>query len=221
MTLPNRVTPFMSLEAAPARGLLMGNRGGRFHDPATRAVPGRPWCSRQWICCVLSFKGRQRAVWGAGYTELFFCDEVTALASGHRPCMECRRADAMAFRSATMIGGAFDHMPSCPDLDRRLDAERRIGRAQRRHARACAGLPDGAMLGRGGQAFAVKAGRLLLWSQAGYARASLPLPDGEAEVLTPPVTLAALAAGYRPLWHPSAALADVTPARDRAPPSSP
>jgi hypothetical protein len=221
MTLASRVTPFMGLEASPARGLLMGNRGGRFHDPESRTVPGRPWASRQWICCVLSFKGRRRSVWGVGYTELFFCDEVTALASGHRPCMECRRDDAMAFRRAAMTGGAFLQMPSCPELDRRLDAERREGGAQRRHVRPFAQLPEGAMVSQGGQACAVKSGRLLLWSQTGYAALSLPLPGSDAEVLTPPVTLAALEAGYRPLWHPSAALADVTPARAHAPPSSP
>jgi hypothetical protein len=199
----------------------MGNRGGRFHDPVARVVSGCPWASRQWICCVLSFKGRRRALWSAGYTELFFCDEVTALAAGHRPCMECRRSDAVAFRRAAMLGGAFDQLPSCPDLDRRLDAERREGRTQRRHVRAFASLPDGAMVCHDDKAFAVKSGRLLPWSQAGYQSPGLTLPDGEADVLTPPLTLAALSAGYRPLWHPSAALADVTQARAHAPPSSP
>jgi len=98
--LQNRVTPFGTLVADAARGEMFGNRGGRIHDPATRRLTGRRWASKAWICCVLSFKGRQRSVWGQSYTELFFCDEVTALAAGHRPCFECRRRDALAFQAA-------------------------------------------------------------------------------------------------------------------------
>src|SRR5665647_3614641 len=96
MPLQNRVTPFGELTISPARGTLMGNRGGRFHSDERR-LTARRWASRQWICCVLDFKGRQRDVWGRYYTELFFLDEVTALAAGHRPCFECRRKDAQAF----------------------------------------------------------------------------------------------------------------------------
>src|SRR3984893_16441108 len=99
MALQNRVDPFGDLIATPARGLLFGNRGGRFHrDPQT--LGNRRWASRQWICCVLEFKNRRRKVWDTGYTELFFLDEPTALAAGHRPCFECRRRDAEAFRKA-------------------------------------------------------------------------------------------------------------------------
>ena len=80
----------------------MGNRGGKLHDPATRSLV-RTQSSRQWICCVLEFRSRQRKVMGNGYTELFFMDEVTALAAGHRPCFECRRQDALAFRGGTAL----------------------------------------------------------------------------------------------------------------------
>ncbi|MCU0884017.1 MAG: hypothetical protein MUC44_03565 [Beijerinckiaceae bacterium] len=210
MPLPNRVTPFQSLEASAARGLLMGNRGGRFHDPETRTVPARPWASRQWIICVTTFKDRRRQVWQQGYTELFFCDEVTALAAGHRPCMECRRADALAFRRAAVQGGghgggpgASAPLPPCPALDAELDRERRTGRMQRLHRAPFAALPDGAMVRLGGQAHAVRQGQLLAWSHQGYGE-RWALPGGEAEVLTPPTALAALKAGYAPLWHPSA-----------------
>ncbi|MGN6573489.1 MAG: hypothetical protein ACTHLO_18945 [Pseudolabrys sp.] len=74
----------------------MGNRGGRFHTDE-KTLTTRRWTSRQWICCVLDFKNRQRNVWGRYYTELFFLDEVTAFAAGHRPCFECRRRDAEHF----------------------------------------------------------------------------------------------------------------------------
>ncbi len=96
MPLQNRVTPYGDLVATPARGLFLGNRGGRFHTDA-KTLSARRWASRQWICCVLDFKGRQRDVWGRFYTELFFLDEPTALAAGHRPCFECRRKDAQDF----------------------------------------------------------------------------------------------------------------------------
>ena len=99
MPLPNRVRPDGTLFADPARGSMFGNRGGRFHDPDRHVVPRRIHASRHWLCCVLAFKDRRRRVWGQGYTELFFCDEVTALAAGHRPCMECRRRDALAHAS--------------------------------------------------------------------------------------------------------------------------
>ncbi len=96
MPLQNRVDPVGNLFADAARGLLMGNRGGRLHDGQRKLGAGR-WTSKQWICCRLQFKNRRRQVWGNSYTELFFLDEVTAFAAGHRPCFECRRKDAERF----------------------------------------------------------------------------------------------------------------------------
>ena len=98
MPLPNRVTPFGEIVATLERGTLFCNRGGRIHDPATRTLLRRRYTSRRWICCVLDFKGRRRQVFGPGYTELFFLDEATGLAAGHRPCFECRRSRFLAFR---------------------------------------------------------------------------------------------------------------------------
>ncbi len=211
MPLPNRVTPFGDLEAHAARGLFLGIRGGRFHDPATQTVPGRPWASRRWICCDLEFKGRAaafraagRKVWdGRRYTELFFCDEVTALAAGHRPCAECRRPAYLAFREALVRAGAFDAPPSADAMDLRLDAERRDGRAKRLHAAILDDLPDGAMIARDGQAWAVRGPRLLRWSHGGYVEA-VARRGGEVQALTPPLSLAALRGGYAPAWHGSA-----------------
>ena len=129
MTLQNRVTPFGDIIATPARGLFMGNRGGRIHD-AARRLGRRRWASTQWICCRLHFKDRHRSVWAESYTELFFLDEPTALAAGHRPCFECRRADAMAFAAAWARGGA---RPKAADMDRVLHRERLAAPAQRLH----------------------------------------------------------------------------------------
>lgn len=211
MPLLNRVAPDGTLFATPARGLFMGNRGGRFHDRETRLVLGKPWASRAWICCVLRFKrrnrgdpdGRNGGIWGRGYTELFFCDEVTALAAGHRPCMECRRADALAYRAALVAGLDLNGEPSFPEIDRMLDGERRQGREKRVITLPATTLPDGAMIRMEGAFFAVHRGRALPWTPAGYG-APLPLPTGDVAVLTPPTTLAALKGGYQPLWHSSA-----------------
>jgi hypothetical protein len=204
--LPNRVTPFGALEAAPERGLFFGNRGGRFHDVATRQVRGRPWAGRQWIicdpCCEprrQAFRAAGRKVWETRYTELFFCDEVTALSAGHRPCTECRRAASIAYRTALVRAGLFAGLPTCPEVDAILDAERREGRSKRRHAMDAATLPDAAMIAWNGAAFAIRGSAILAWSHAGYG-ASLARPMGEVEVLTPPLSIAALRGGYAPVW---------------------
>src|SRR5579872_5337823 len=97
--LQNRVDPFGELHAVADRGGLMGNRGGRLHRD-DRTLTRRRWTSKRWIVCVCSFRGRWREVWGKGYTHLFFLDEPTALAAGHRPCFECRRQAAKAFLAA-------------------------------------------------------------------------------------------------------------------------
>src|SRR4051812_42256843 len=144
MPLQNRVDPFGELIATPARGTLFGNRGGRFHRD-DRTLGKRRSASRQWICCVLRFKGRHRKVWGRGYTELFFLDEVTALAAGHRPCFECRRADAKAFAQNWARAKSIP-IPHAPEMDIVLQSERLDGRVKRTHEMRIADLPDGAML---------------------------------------------------------------------------
>jgi hypothetical protein len=204
MPLQNRVTPSGDLIETAARGLLFGNRGGRFHDPATRRLGRRRWASRQWIACVLQFKDRHRQVWGNGYTELFFLDEVTALSAGHRPCFECRRADAKAFADAVTAGLGLSSRLSAPEMDRRLHDERLEGRGKRRHVADIAALPDGAVVEIGGRALAVRANRLFGWEPEGYVPGSERPAGGQVTVLTPPLIVAALKAGYRPLWHGSA-----------------
>ncbi len=200
MPLQNRVTPFGELIATPARGTLMGNRGGRIHTD-DKKLTSRRWASRQWICCVLDFRGRQRDVWGRYYTELFFLDEVTAFAAGHRPCFECRRKDAMRF--AGLFAGKKKRA-SATAMDDILHAERLDGKSKRTQRRALDALPDGAMIARDGEAFALRGKHLLRWTPAGYTQAK-PRPRGiEVDVLTPPSILAVLARGYAPLWHESA-----------------
>jgi hypothetical protein len=203
MPLQNRVDPFGELVAAPARGLFMGNRGGRFHTDA-QTLTTRRWVSRQWICCVLEFKTRHRAVWGRFYTELFFLDEPTALAAGHRPCFECRRKDAEAFAEHWRQAHHLRTRPRAAEMDRVLQRERLDGRAKRRYRRRIDTLPDAAFIAIDGVAFAVRGASLLRWTPGGYDSPA-PRPRGDkVDVLTPPAILDVLSAGYQPRWHPSA-----------------
>jgi hypothetical protein len=205
MPLQNRVDPFGELFADAARGLFMGNRGGRLHRD-DRTLGTRRWASRQWICCRLAFKGRQREVWGAGYTELFFLDEPTALSAGHRPCFECRREAARAFADCWKLAFGLSAPPRATDMDRKLHAERVAGRSKRRHVATIDDLPDGAFVASDDGVFAVRGGSLLRWTPSGYT-ASEARPRGmPVNALTPPSILGVLAAGYAPQWHPSAQL---------------
>ena len=215
MALQNRVDPFGELFADPARGTLMGNRGGRFHTDA-RTLTARRWASRQWICCVLAFKGRHRDVWGRFYTELFFLDEPTALAAGHRPCFECRRRDAENFAEYWRKAHGQRERPRAAEMDRVLHRERLAGRAKRRHRRSIDDLPDGALIAVDDTAFAVRGDRLLRWTPAGYDAALLRPLGSMVDVLTPPMIVDVLAAGYQPLWHPSAELVSPLPSGERS-----
>ncbi len=203
MPLQNRVTPFGELVAVPARGALFGNRGGHFHTDA-KTLTARRWASRQWICCVLDFKGRQRDVWGRFYTELFFLDEPTALAAGHRPCFECRRKDAEAFAEHWRSACRLRRRPYAFEMDEVLHRERLRGRAKRPHRRNIDGLPDGAFVALAGDAFAIRGNALLRWTPDGYDIRKPRPRGGTVDVLTPPAILAVLSAGYQPCWHPSA-----------------
>ena len=195
--LQNRVDPFGELHAVPARGLLMGNRGGRFHRE-DRTLSERRHVSKHWIACVCEFKGRHRDVWGSGYTELFFLDEVTALAAGHRPCFECRREDARRF--AELIAPVGNAPLRADAIDHLLHAERLDGFRRRTYRTPLASLPDGAMIVEFQACYAVRGAHLLPWSFAGYG-APLSRPEGVVNVLTPPSIVAALARGYPPLWY--------------------
>lgn len=200
MPLQNRVTPWGEIVATPERGLFTGNRG-ILHDPATRTLTRRRWTNPAWLICACDYKGRRRTVMGSGWTELFFLDEATALAAGHRPCFYCRRPAALAFRAA-WAEGRGEAIPRAPMMDAVLHRERLDGREKRLHPlpRPVADLPDGAMVTDAEGAFLVAGGRTFRWSPSGYTTGQ---PGPDAALLTPPSTLGALAAGYRPLLHSS------------------
>jgi hypothetical protein len=202
MPLQNRVTPQGDIIATPHRGMFTGNRG-IIHDPQTKTLLKRRWTSRAWLTCVCEFKGRRRDVMGKrSWTELFFLDEATAFAAGHRPCFFCRRDDANRFRGAWQDGNGVSDV-RVGDIDRVLHRERLEGTKKRLHPLPVPlfELPDGAMVAAGAESFLIAKGRALMWSPAGY-RAAQDKIEG-AMLLTPPSALRALSAGYRIVLHGS------------------
>ena len=203
MPLQNRVTPTGEIIATPHRGLFTGNRG-IIHDPSTKTLLKRRWSSPAWITCLCEFRGRWREVMGGrSWTELFFLDEATSFAAGHRPCFYCRRDDAKRFRAAWEAGNGLSGVRA-KEMDATLHRERLDRGRKRLHPlpMPLAKLPDGAMVQQDGESFLIARGRALTWSPAGYGETESALAD--AMLLTPPSTLRALAAGYRPVLHPSA-----------------
>ena len=210
MPLQNRVTPSGDIIIDPHRGLFTGNRG-IIHDPATKTLLRKRWASPAWLTCVCEFRGRRREVMGGrSWTELFFLDEATAFAAGHRPCFYCRRDDANRFRAAWEAGnGAVDL--HAPEIDAVLHRERLDRGKKRLHPlpMALEQLPDGAMVQVGGESYLIAQGRTLQWSTAGYRKANVAITD--AMLLTPPSTMRAFLEGYRPVLHVSATAEAATP----------
>lgn len=199
--LQNRVTPDAQLVAEPWRGEMMGNRGGRIHDPNTKSLLKRKWASKRWISCVTQFKNRQRVVMGESYTELFFLDEVSALACGHRPCFECRRQAANDFAIRWADQSGMSDRAQADEMDRILHQER-IGPRKTINIRDLSDLPHGAMVQDETSTFFAKSKHgFLRWDGAGYK--SGEVQRGQIKVLTPPSILTVLRAGYQPLWHSS------------------
>jgi len=203
MPLQNRVTPQGDIIATPHRGMFTGNRG-IIHDPATKTLLTRRWSTNAWLTCVCEFRGRRRQVMGGrSWTELFFLDEATSFAAGHRPCFYCRRDDANRFRAAWEQGNGVSGVLA-REIDIVLHRERLERGNKRLHAlpMPLPQLPDGAMVQAGAESYLIAQGRALLWSPGGYRQAQNALTG--AMLLTPPSTLRALGAGYRPVLHESA-----------------
>lgn len=205
--LPNRVTPFGEIVANPSRGLFVGNRGIIHDDYEIRKRCG----TEGWVICLLDFQGRRRPLMSPGtWTELFFLDEATAFAAGHRPCFYCQRPRAVEFAEAWGKGAGLGRPASAKEMDAAMKVERRHVRRlpddamRRRHDLPVVNqgdLNDGAMVEANGGAHLYSGGRFLRWSFGGYAAAA---PKGPLRLLTPPSVNAAFGAGFSPVLHSSA-----------------
>jgi hypothetical protein len=203
--LRNRVTPLGDLIATPERGLVYGNRGC-LHD--AEGVIRRCYATKRWIACRLCFRGRRRSPLMAPgrFTELFFLDEATALAAGHRPCAECRRSDYDRFKDlwAALHPGQL----GADAIDAQLHRERLVRGERERllHELPYSELPDGTFVLAAGGPHLVLARRLLTWSPGGYCDAHRRPRNARATVITPPSLIAMLRSGWSPsvpLLHPS------------------
>jgi len=195
MPLRNRVTPLGELIAHPARGLVYGNRGC-LHDDQGRIR--RRWGTKRWIACRLEFRGWHRAplMQPGKFTELFFLDEATAFAAGHRPCALCRREDYRRF--GELWAELHPGQVGADAIDAQLHAERLAGPRERAPV-------DGAFVLEEGVPWLVLGGRLRRWTPGGYAEAR-PMPQ-RVTVITPPSLVEVLRRGWEgavPLLHPSA-----------------
>ena len=206
MPLQNRVTPLGELIAHPSRGLVYGNRGC-LHDEAGRIR--RRFAGRRWIACRLRFRDWRRhpLMRPGGFTELFFLDEATALAAGHRPCALCRRDDYL--RLVAIWRGLHGGPLGADAIDERLHRERLdpAGRSRRLHEAPIDSLPDATFVMYGGTPHVCVGGNLLRWTAGGYVGRRSRSPRGRVEVITPPSLIGILRAGWAPvvpLLHPSA-----------------
>jgi hypothetical protein len=207
MHLQNRVTPFGEIVAISQRGMFTGNRG-IIHDPATKTLLTRRWTTKTWLVCSCEYRERRRSVMaGRSWTELFFLDEAVALSAGHRPCFRCRREAAELYRAAWAAAKGTP-LPVAAAIDAVLHRERLKHGRKRIHPipGQVLALPDGAVVVAAGSAFTLSSGLAYRWTNEGYdLSVSLHRADG---LLTPPSTLMALSAGYRPALHPSITLSN-------------
>jgi hypothetical protein len=197
------VLPSGEIVAIRERGMFTGNRG-IIHDPATKTLLRKRWSTDAWLTCVLEFRGRRRGVMQRrSWTELFFLDEATAFAAGHRPCFYCRRDDANCFRTAWEKGNRTGQVLA-PEIDAVLHRER-LASAKKLHPLPMpfSKLPDGAMIQAGEESFLIAKGKPRLWSPSGYRQTRDEITD--AKLLTAPSIVRAFSAGYRPVMHESAA----------------
>jgi hypothetical protein len=205
MPRQNRVTPFGELIAVPQRGEMFGNRG-ILHDSQQRIV--RYSQGRRWLVCRLEFHNRHRTIMRPGsYTELFFLDEATALAAGHRPCAECRHQEYQGFRRcwAAAHDETPERLPSADWMDVELHRDRLSTPGVRKtYQDDIAALADGVFIVSAGEAWLLWRSAVLRWTPGGYVERRARPAQGSVTVLTPRATAAAIAAGYTPLVHPSA-----------------
>jgi hypothetical protein len=205
MPLQNRVDPCGVIFRSPARGTLMGNRGGALHNREREIV--RQYASRRWIACLLEFKSRRRIVMSPNrYTELFFLDESAALAAGHRPCAECRRERFNAFKEAWRRYA--DRPDGSRDSAEEVDLELHWARIGRRNQKVVYQapldlLPDGCFVQIEGASYLVRGDALFLWSPAGYVKKRFRPSDLSVTVLTPEPVVRCLLRGYKPEIHKS------------------
>lgn len=205
MPYQNRVDPWGQLQTVPSRGNLLGNRG-QLHDESRRVT--RAWARLPWVTCALQHNGTRRTVFGTNtYSELFFLDEATAFAAGHRPCATCRRQRYNEFKSTWLEAnrGGLPESTPIADIDKVLHGERLTQGGQKVTFEATlADLPAGTFIEAAGNAVLVTTHGLMRWSFDGYEPADSIAPPTRVQVLTPAPVVRTFQAGLRADVHASA-----------------
>ena len=205
MTYQNRVDPFGNLVATQSRGTLMGNRGC-LHDDTGKVR--KSWARKAWVTCCLKWKGTQRSVFSDGrYSELFFLDEATAFAAGHRPCNRCQSEAYSVFKTAWQSSQSDGQFVKADVMDNQIHSERLNRSGEKRtFSEVLQQLPDGVMVTTLDAILPpclLWRGQLWAWSFAGYSAPIRATPSTTVSVLTPRSYCAVLASGYRLNVHPS------------------
>ena len=207
MTLQNRVDPSGRLCAVQSRGMLMGNRG-ILHNDRNEII--KPWAHKAWVTCLLEYKGikRPKPFSKGSYSELFFLDEATAFAAGHRPCAYCQRARHLAFKASWVRANVPEEMrasTSIPDVDKILHSERTAPHgAKKTFDATLVELPLGTIFEHEGSTYLVAEAGYLPWSFAGYGPLRAIDHTRVVQVLTPPSTVRIFTQGFVPSVHVSA-----------------
>ena len=201
--LQNRVDPFGNIIRTTERGLVTGNRG-ILHNEEKEIT--RKYKLTAWIACALEFKGRKRVVMSPNrWTELFFLDEATSFAAGHRPCFECRRQDAVHFKSSWLRGNAeygFNEKVPIREIDKVMQQERITGNGEKvTYNERISKLPDGTFFIFEGNPYLLIGGSMHLWTPSGYKVGIVLSKDMLVQVLTPESVVNAFRAGYVPEYH--------------------
>lgn len=205
MAFQNRVTPHGEIITTPERGMFMGNRG-RIHDAHKQIT--KKWARNTWVTCSLLFNNRHREIMSSeSYTELFFLDEVTSLAAGHRPCGTCRNEDSKRFKSLWLSSNpilAAISGTSMAKIDKELHSERVDSNRKKKVWFTTIGeLPDGTMIEQENLPKLIWKGYLYNWTSGGYTEHQILQPGMNVKVLTPPSFVNVLKMGYIPMVHPT------------------
>ncbi len=209
MPLNNRVDPSGHLHAISARGSLMGNRGNLCKPGEDGPDIVRYANGKRWIICVTHYRYETLPLATLNNnTQLFFLDEATALAAGHRPCARCRREAYQNYLAAWIKAHPEVQAVDADAMDHVLHGQRNLAVGQNRsHAMQLAQVPDGSIVRWLHQPTLVFSGWLQQWSFAGYSpiqKISRTAKAAEVPVLTPASSVAVLAAGYVPDVHATA-----------------
>jgi hypothetical protein len=196
MPLQNRVNPYGEICFSQERGNYMGNRGC-LHNGDQKIIKHHQL--KRWIICLLEFKTYYRKVMIKGrYTELFFWDEATAFAAGHRPCAQCQRSRFTEFRNAWREANEQPTLLT-EEIDSFLHNERL---SENKIWQSIDELPNGVFVEFEDKPHLVKDKKLYEWTFGGYSKTETISTEYKLKVLTPDSLVKTFQNGFEPhiIW---------------------